>query len=64
MLEGTIVIETKQADHEIDLEGSETSTEVSTSTSSESSTPSSGSSTTVSTSTTRPTRWHPIQRKR
>lgn len=49
--EVTIVIETKQADHEIDLNGSETDTEVSTSTSSESSTSRSGSSTIVSTST-------------
>lgn len=49
--EVTIVIETEQADHEIDLNGSETDTEVSTSTSSESSTSRSGSSTTVSTST-------------
>lgn len=49
--EVTIVIETEQADHEIDLNGSETDTEVSTSTSSESATSRSGSSTTVSTST-------------
>lgn len=50
--EVTIVVESKQADHEISLGGSETGTEVSSSTSSsESSTTSSGSSTTVSTST-------------
>lgn len=50
--EVTIVIETEQADHEINLDGSETDTEVSTSTSSESSTPRFGSSTVSTDSST------------
>lgn len=50
--EVTIVIETEQADHEIDLDGTESSTEMSTSTSSESSTSRSGSSTVSTDSST------------